>query len=65
MVGSSLNGMSYSQGAKAVVELRGAVRKSLEGLAAGDRVIAACSGGADSLALSWALSVEADRKSVV
>ncbi|MEI9907977.1 MAG: tRNA lysidine(34) synthetase TilS [Actinomycetota bacterium] len=45
----------------AVVEIRGAVRKALENLSAGDAVLVACSGGADSLALAWAISVEAPK----
>jgi tRNA(Ile)-lysidine synthase len=40
-------------------EVRKAVRADLRGLAAGDLVIAACSGGADSLALASALILEA------
>ena len=43
----------------AVAAVRQAVRRSLEGLAPGDLVLAACSGGADSLALSAALAFEA------
>ena len=39
--------------------IRNSVRKSLESLEAGDLVLVAVSGGADSLALAYALSVEA------
>ncbi|HEY7011173.1 MAG TPA: tRNA lysidine(34) synthetase TilS [Streptosporangiaceae bacterium] len=47
----------------AVAEIRLAVRQSLAavGLAAGDLVLVACSGGADSLALAAALAFEAPR----
>ena len=47
----------------AVAEIRLAVRRSLDaaGLAAGDLVLVACSGGADSLALAAALAFEAPR----
>src|SRR6266700_1690959 len=45
----------------AVAEVRRAVRRGLDGLAAGDLVLAACSGGADSLALAAALAHEAPR----
>ena len=44
--------------------IRRAVRKSLEKLEAGDRVIVACSGGADSLALSYAISKEAEKLAI-
>jgi tRNA(Ile)-lysidine synthase len=53
--------MSHSPAAKAIVEIRSAVRSALEKLSAGDRILIACSGGADSLALSWAVAVEAPR----
>ena len=43
----------------AVAQIRLAVRQSLHGLPAGDLVLAACSGGADSLALAAALAFEA------
>jgi len=46
----------------AVAEVRRAVRRGLDGLAAGDLVLAACSGGADSLALAAALAHEAPRQ---
>jgi len=46
----------------AVAEVRWAVRRGLDGLAAGDLVLAACSGGADSLALAAALAHEAPRR---
>ena len=47
----------------AVAEIRLAVRRSLgaAGLTAGDLVLVACSGGADSLALAAALAFEAQR----
>ena len=44
---------------QAIVELRSAVRPHLEKLSAGDRILVAVSGGADSLALAGALLVEA------
>jgi tRNA(Ile)-lysidine synthase len=43
----------------AVAQVRLAVRRSLRRLAPGDLVLAACSGGADSLALAAALAFEA------
>ena len=43
---------------QAIVELRSAVRPHLEKLAAGDRILVAVSGGADSLALAGALLIE-------
>src|SRR5215472_12639293 len=46
----------------AVAEARRAVRLGLDGLTAGDLVLAACSGGADSLALAAALAHEAPRR---
>ncbi len=45
----------------AVAAVRHAVRVSLAGLQPGDKVLAACSGGADSLALAAALAFEAPR----
>ncbi len=45
-----------------VAEVRSAVRRSLGEFAAGDLVLAACSGGADSLALAAALAHEAPRR---
>ena len=45
----------------AVAVVRLAVRRSLAGLAPGDLVLAACSGGADSLALASALAFEGPR----
>src|SRR5215510_13178619 len=47
--------------APAVAEVRSAVRQCLEEFAAGDLVLAACSGGADSLALAAALAHEGPR----
>ena len=44
---------------QAIVELRSAVRPLLEKLSAGDRILVAVSGGADSLALAGALLAEA------
>jgi tRNA(Ile)-lysidine synthase len=46
----------------AVAEVRNAVRESLSGLAAGDLVLVACSGGADSLALAAAAAFAAPRR---
>jgi tRNA(Ile)-lysidine synthase len=46
----------------AVAEVRSAVRQCLGEFAAGDLVLAACSGGADSLALAAALAHEAPRR---
>ncbi|HTP17795.1 MAG TPA: tRNA lysidine(34) synthetase TilS [Streptosporangiaceae bacterium] len=45
----------------AVAQVRLGVRRSLAGLSRGELVLAACSGGADSLALAAALAVEAPR----
>jgi len=45
----------------AVAEVRSSVRRCLGEFAAGDLVLAACSGGADSLALAAALAHEAPR----
>lgn len=45
----------------AVAAIRRAVRGALAGLSPGDTVLAACSGGADSLALAAALAFEAPR----
>src|SRR5580700_9908275 len=45
----------------AVAEVRNAVRETLGDLAPGDLVLAACSGGADSLALAAALAFVAPR----
>src|ERR1700746_2703829 len=45
----------------AVAEVRNAVRACLADLTAGDLVLAACSGGADSLALAAAAAFEAPR----
>jgi tRNA(Ile)-lysidine synthase len=45
----------------AVAEVRGCVRRGLADLKSGDLVLAACSGGADSLALAAALAHEAPR----
>lgn len=45
----------------AVAAVRLAVRRALGGLQAGDLVLAACSGGADSLALAAALGFEAPK----
>jgi len=45
----------------AVAEVRGCVRRGLADLKPGDLVLAACSGGADSLALAAALAHEAPR----
>ncbi|MFB4320127.1 tRNA lysidine(34) synthetase TilS [Actinomadura sp. 21ATH] len=45
----------------AVAQVRSAVRRVLDGLPPGAMVLAACSGGADSLALAGALAFEAPR----
>ncbi len=45
----------------AVAQVRLGVRQALAGLASGDLVLVACSGGADSLALAAALAFEAPR----
>jgi tRNA(Ile)-lysidine synthase len=45
----------------AVAAVRGCVRRGLADLPSGDLVLAACSGGADSLALAAALAFEAPR----
>jgi tRNA(Ile)-lysidine synthase len=45
----------------AVAQVRLAVRQAIAGLTAGDLVLVACSGGADSLALAAALAFEAPR----
>jgi len=50
--------------ASALLELRNAVRPFLENLTAGDCVLVAVSGGADSLALAYALSKEAPELAV-
>lgn len=47
-----------------MVEIRSAVRAELSKLSAGDKVIVACSGGADSLALSFGVAVEAKKVAV-
>lgn len=47
--------------APSVATVRLAVRRALTGLAEGDLVLAACSGGADSLALAAALAFEGPR----
>jgi len=44
-----------------MVEIRSAVRPELSTCSAGDVVIVACSGGADSLALSYAVAKEAEK----
>jgi tRNA(Ile)-lysidine synthase len=48
----------------AVAQVRLAVRQAIAGLAAGDLVLVACSGGADSLALAAALAFEAPRRAL-
>ena len=55
MVGSSLNPVSTNP---ATVAIRSAVRECLSGCSAGDTVLVAVSGGADSLALAAALVPE-------
>jgi tRNA(Ile)-lysidine synthase len=58
--GSSLIGMS-SDTSNAMVEVRSAVRIQLSECSPGDVVIVACSGGADSLALAYAMSKEVEK----
>lgn len=58
--GSSLVGMS-SVASNAMVEIRSAVRAQLTDCNPGDVLIVACSGGADSLVLAYALSKEAEK----
>ncbi len=55
--------MSHSTNS-AMVEIRSAVRSQLARCAAGDVVLVACSGGADSLALSYAVAKEAEKLAV-
>ena len=55
--------MSNAPG-NAMVEIRSAVRTHLVDCLPGDVVIVACSGGADSLALAYALSKEAEKMAV-
>jgi len=50
-----------SQATPAMLAVRAAVRHFLEKLEVGEKVIVACSGGADSLALSYALVKEAPK----
>lgn len=47
-----------------MVAIRTAVRSELEKIEPGEKVIVACSGGADSLALSFALAIEAKKRAV-
>jgi tRNA(Ile)-lysidine synthase len=49
----------------AVAAIRHAVRVSLAGLEPGEKVLVACSGGADSLALAGALAFEAPRAAIM
>jgi tRNA(Ile)-lysidine synthase len=49
----------------AVAAVRHAVRASLAGLEPGEKVLAACSGGPDSLALTAALAFEAPRAAIM
>ncbi len=58
MVGSSLIGMDLD---RAMVAIRTPVRTCLSKIPAGDSVIVACSGGADSLALAYAVAQEAPK----
>lgn len=61
--GSSLIGM-FNSTSNAMVEIRSAVRAHLSDCTPGDVVLVACSGGADSLALAFALAKEAEKLSV-
>jgi tRNA(Ile)-lysidine synthase len=45
----------------AMVAIRSAVRSELEQCSAGEKIIVACSGGADSLAMSYAIALEASK----
>ena len=63
MVGSSLIRMSPTT-VSAMEAIRGAVRTCLEKLEPGAKIIVACSGGADSLALSYALAKEAPKLAI-
>ena len=45
----------------AMVAIRSAVRSELEKCSAGEKIIVACSGGADSLAMSYAIALEAPK----
>ena len=47
-----------------MVAIRSAIRFELEQIAPGEKIMVACSGGADSLALSFALSVEAKKLAI-
>ena len=49
---------------RAVPAVRNAVRASLEKFEAGDKILVAVSGGADSLALAYALSVESEKLAI-
>ncbi len=62
-VGSSLNRMSASA-THSMVAIRSALRSELEKVEPGEKIIVACSGGADSLALSFALSAEAKERAI-
>ncbi len=55
--------MSHST-TNSMVEIRSAIRSELAKCAAGDVVIVACSGGADSLAMSYAVAKEAEKLAV-
>ena len=48
----------------AMVAIRSAVRAELEKIEPGEKIIVACSGGADSLALSYALAIEAKKRAL-
>ena len=47
-----------------MVAIRSALRSELEKVESGEKIIVACSGGADSLALSFALSAEAKKRAI-
>lgn len=63
MVGSSLISMSTSA-TNSMVAIRSALRSELEKVGPGEKIIVACSGGADSLALSFALAAEAKKRAI-
>lgn len=47
-----------------MVAIRSALRSELEKVGPGEKIIVACSGGADSLALSFALAAEAKKRAI-
>ena len=47
----------------ALLEVRNALKKYLEDLSPGENILVGCSGGADSLALTYALHLESSKYS--